>query len=274
MKVGLVLAFALGFAGCRSLDAPQPETSEVVEADLTLHPRDYVPDPPAPARTPATLEFGNSVEGRPLHYIVLPPEVSDLEPGKPPRETILILATIHGDESAGTALCEMLITTLLHEPALLAGRRVVIAPTVNPDGVAKRRRTNANNVDLNRNFDAANWGSSHAGSDPLSEPETRALVDLWERFQPDRVVSFHQPVNLVDYDGPALAFAQAVGAAGELRVQHIGSRPGSFGSFVGVDNGTPILTVELPARAERNSDGVLWQRFGALMRTCVTWSPE
>lgn len=274
MKAGFAIALALSFASCRGLDAPPSETSEVVEADLSLHPRDYVPDPPAPARTPALIEFGTSVEGRPLLCTVIPADAESPVEGAPPRETILILATIHGDESAGTALSEMLITTLLAEPALVQGRRVVIVPVVNPDGLARPRRTNANNVDLNRNFDASNWGSSHAGSDPLSEPESRALVELWERFQPDRVVSFHQPVNLVDYDGPAEAFAQAVGAAGELRVQRIGSRPGSLGSFVGVDNNTPILTVELPARAERNSDGVLWQRFGAMMLTCVTWSPE
>ena len=191
-------------------------------------------------------------------------------------ETILILASIHGDESAGTPLVQMLATVLDEDHTLTPDRRVVLVPVVNPDGLAANTRGNANGVDLNRNFDSANWGTSKrakGGVEPLSEIETNYLVELFERYEPDRVVSLHQPFGLVDFDGPGEAYARAVAEAGGLPVQKLGSRPGSFGSYVGVDHGVPILTIELPADAHRWSDARLWERFGPMMLKAVTWSP-
>ena len=55
---------------------------------------------------------------------------------------------------------------------------------MNPDGQAAQRRTNANLVDLNRNF-PYHWAplgvpgdSEYGGTGPASEPETQAIVDL------------------------------------------------------------------------------------------------
>jgi murein tripeptide amidase MpaA len=36
--------------------------------------------------------------------------------------------------------------------ALVAGARLFLLPTMNPDGFARRRRGNVNNADLNRDF--------------------------------------------------------------------------------------------------------------------------
>ena len=242
--------------------APEPEVmSALVEAAA---PNEDATTGATPLRLPAVLRIGTSIEGRPLTYSLF--EGPHAGPG---RETVLILATIHGNENAGTALTEMLATRLVAEPTLLAGRRVVLMPVVNPDGLAADARGNANRVDLNRNFDSANWGARTGGQEPLSEPESRAVLELLERYRPDRVVSFHQPVSVIDYDGPAADYAAAVGEAGGLPVQRIGSRPGSLGSYVGLDLGLPILTVELPRGSEDLPDAELWERYGALALECV-----
>ena len=67
-----------------------------------------------------------------------------------------ILATIHGNEDAGTPLVRCLSQYLQEHRELLRGRTVVILPVTNPDGRANHSRGNARNVDLNRNFQAEN----------------------------------------------------------------------------------------------------------------------
>ena len=69
---------------------------------------------------------------------------------------------------------------------------------MNPDGVANDTRTNANGVDLNRNF-PYNWGPiaepgdwQYAGPAAASEPETRAAVELISALHPDLVIWYHQ----------------------------------------------------------------------------------
>ncbi len=75
-------------------------------------------------------------------------------------DVTFILATIHGDEPAGTPLVRRLATHIRQHPKVLDGRRVVLLRLANPDGLAHRSRYNAHGVDLNRNFDAANRKNS------------------------------------------------------------------------------------------------------------------
>ena len=70
---------------------------------------------------------------------------------------MLVFGAIHGDEQAG-----MQIVALLSELPVPAGVDLFLVDTMNPDGVANDTRTNANGVDLNRNF-PYNWG-------PIAEP--------------------------------------------------------------------------------------------------------
>jgi protein MpaA len=110
-------------------------------------------------------------------------------------------------------------------------------------------------VDLNRNFASRNWRAEHApgyfpGPAPLSEPETRLLVGLVDAHAPRGVVAVHAPFACVNYDGPpsAAAWAREVAAAcGWPARGDIGyPTPGSLGSWLGVDRGLPVLTLELP----------------------------
>lgn len=208
--------------------------------------------------TPEEMTLGESVEGRPIVARVW---------GESDR-CLLILASIHGSEPAGTPLVERLKTWFERHPELLAGRRVAIVPIANPDGYAKRERFNANGVDLNRNFPTGNRTERKVhGETALSEPESRALMRALQVFDPVRVVSLHQPVACVDYDGPGEALAEAMSAAieGRLPVKKLGGRPGSLGSYVGVTLGRPIITLELPKGAEEREADELWDDYGAAL---------
>jgi protein MpaA len=130
-------------------------------------------------------------------------------------------------------------------------------------------------VDLNRNFPADNRTEvALHGSGPLSEPESRALMRAIERFAPARVLSIHQPLRCVDYDGPGEALAKSISAAidGRLPVQKLGGRPGSLGSYLGETRGVPIVTLELPAGVESNEDA-LWRDYGAALGAFLRGAP-
>ena len=165
-----------------------------------------------------------------------------------------------GHEPESAEVVRKLADYLQEHPHLLEDRRAVLVPVVNPDGLGKGRRKNSNQVDLNRNFPTDNWNSEGKGSNywggpaPASEPETRVVVELLERFQPDRIVSVHCPYKCVNYDGPAETLAEAMSAENGYKVEaSIGyPTPGSFGTYSGVERKIPTITLELPPTGEED----------------------
>ncbi|MAT70766.1 MAG: hypothetical protein CMJ58_14725 [Planctomycetaceae bacterium] len=206
------------------------------------------------AAEPKREVIGRSLSGKPIHCEVFG-DGSDV---------LLILATIHGNEAAGTPLVAEFSKWLAAHPEELEGRRVAIIPVANPDGMAKNQRFNDNEVDLNRNFPAGNFGDADVkphGDTPLSEPESRAIMRALCQYFPNRVVSIHQPLDCVDYDGPAEGLATAMADACPLKVKKLGGLPGSLGSFVGMTLKRPIITLELPKDAPHDGPAV-WQQYG------------
>ncbi len=241
-----------------------------------VEPGDTAPVPSEVAESPATLEpvaadarqedvavawsvVGHSVEGRPLEVAVL--GTGEL--------CVLVLASIHGDEAAGTPLVHELARRALRDPASFPDRKLVLVPVANPDGVHAKRRFNAQGIDLNRNFPADNWTRRRGGPEPLSAPESRALHELVLRHAPERIVSLHQPADRIDWDGPAEELARAVAQATTLPLARMGARKGSLGSWAGVDRGLEVLTIELPGSASRATPEDLWERYGALLETAI-----
>jgi len=112
--------------------------------------------------------LGGSAEGRPIEAHVIGDGA----------QSVLILATIHGDEWAGTPLLEELAEVL--EALASAGdldARVVLVPIANPDGYAEGTRESSTGVDLNRNFPSSNYDARRGhGAGPLSEPESGAVA--------------------------------------------------------------------------------------------------
>jgi protein MpaA len=203
-----------------------------------------------------TQVVGKSLEGRPIECHVL----GDGE------DVFWYIATIHGNEAAGTPMADKLIEWLKSHPEELEGRRVVITPVANPDGFADDVRHNKNGVDLNRNFPAGNFDPVKVhGATPLSEPESRALMRVMMTYFPDRIVTIHQPLDCMDFDGEeSKKMAAAMAAKCRLTLKQVGSRPGSLGSFVGLTMGKPIVTVELPEDAGMDGEK-LWEEYGEAM---------
>ena len=137
-----------------------------------------------------------------------------------------------------------------------------------------RTRGNANGIDLNRNFPASNRINNEInGEEGLTEPESKILYDLVMAYQPSRIVSIHQPLYCLDYDGPAESIAQHMGEYCSLPVNKLGSRPGSMGSFVGVEQNIPIITMELAKDVNRLTSIQLWNSYGQALLAAITY-PE
>ena len=183
---------------------------------------------------------------------------------------VLIVGGIHGDEPASATLALSLCRYLDAHPAAVRDRQVLVAPAANPDGLARGTRTNANGVDLNRNFATANWGRDRRrGREPMSEPETRFVAGLVRRYRPAVVVQLHQPLACIDWDGPASALAAAMGRACGLPARKLGARPGSLGSYAGVERAIPTVTVELPRAATGTTPEALWERYGEALLVAI-----
>jgi hypothetical protein len=134
-----------------------------------------------PTSTPELIEaltIGESVQGRPLEAVRI---------GWGER-VLVIAGAIHGSESNTVYLTEHLRDRFADSAAALPGGvAVFFIPEIDPDGVASGRRFNAHNVDLNRNWDTADWRPNPSGpygavllegggTAPFSEPETAALA--------------------------------------------------------------------------------------------------
>jgi len=211
------------------------------------------------------MVIGRSTRDRPIEATVI---------GDGP-DTILAIATIHGNEYAGTPLLEKLSSLLAHRADLLRGRKVIIVPVANPDGMDAQTRFNARNVDLNRNFAAQNrLNNARNGGYALSEPETLAIARAISRFQPDRILTIHQPLNCIDYDGPGLAIAEAMAGRCSLPVRKLGAQPGSLGAFAGETLNIPTITLELRPNDHRLSTEQLWAEYGNAVIAAIVFPEE
>lgn len=224
----LVLASMLALVGCR---APSPRPP-------------IVPVPEHPAARVKWQEIGRSVQGRPLR-------AAEFGQG---YNVTLIVGGYHGDEPVSADVARRLAEFLAGSNQDLRGCRVVIVPEVNPDGLHMGTRKNANGVDLNRNLPATNWrpqnvrDAAYGGSYPASEPETRAVLWALEKYRPSKVISIHEARRgpMVDYNGPAGPLAKAMGRENGYKVgMFFGNLSGSLGSYLGMDKGAPIVTIEL-----------------------------
>jgi protein MpaA len=141
---------------------------------------------------------------------------------------VLVVGSIHGNETAGHAVVRQ-----LRRLAVPAGVQLWTLRTANPDGVARGTRQNAHGVDLNRNFpyrwrrQGGRFSPFYSGPSPLSEPESRAVRRLVRWISPHMTIWYHQALRLVDLGSggdPAIvrAYARRVG----LPARTIGFLPG------------------------------------------------
>lgn len=173
---------------------------------------------------------------------------------------ILFLGVTHGEEPQG----EFLINKFLQDSkAKIFQNNLYFIPCLNPDGKAKGKRGNSNNVDLNRNFKTTNFevttfdDGTVSGKFAQSEIETKFLANIVEKYNFDIILSFHAPFEIVNFDGPAQKIAEKISEITGYPVQaDIGyATPGSFGTFCGVERNIATITLEV---SEKLSNEELW----------------
>lgn len=192
--------------------------------------------------TPKYLTLGKTVRGRDITAIVY---------GSGAKR-VLIFGGIHGDEQHTTVLARALAVNINTE-TLPPNLTLVVVPDVNPDGLMLRTRVNANGVDINRNFPSRTWRAEYVeqrhypGAKPSSEPETRAVLSLLERYPPHLVVTLHAALGCVNWDGPGSAQALTIASVnGYPLCASLGyETPGSLGLLTGIDQQIPTVTIEL-----------------------------
>jgi protein MpaA len=187
---------------------------------------------------------------------------------------VLLFGAIHGDEPLGVHCLRELCVELDAAPP---GRATWIVPALNLDGLAGGTKNNANDVDLNRNFAAANWQAAHKpgycpGARPESEPETCGLRDLIDRIgDVRRFVALHSPFRMVNHDGCGRALAELMAQQNgyEVTADMGYPTPGSFGSRYGVDLGLEVVTLEIPLMDEADA----WRENRGALRLAVDLAP-
>lgn len=160
--------------------------------------------------------IGSSVEGRTIKAYVY---------GNGPKE-IIFVGGIHGGYEWNTVLLAHRFIDYFDDDLtrIPDNVTVTIIPSLNPDGLYKITKTegifdpnktpsveetapgrfNANEVDLNRNFDCkwkpeSTWRGNpvSAGSAAFSEPEAKTLRDIVLKKKPEAVVFWHSQGNSV-----------------------------------------------------------------------------
>ena len=190
-----------------------------------------------------TVTIGRSVQGRPIRAVRVG--------GRRAPIRVLVVGEIHGTELAGRA-----VTRRLRRVRPPRGVELWLVDQLNPDGAAAGTRQNAHGVDLNRNFEfgwrpiGEPFDTYHSGPEPLSEPESRAAVDLIERIRPRVTIYYHQMLRLVDRGGGDRALERLYSRRSGLPYQAIPLPPGAA---TGWQHHTfprdTAFVVELPAGA-------------------------
>ena len=227
-----------------------------------------------PAWSERVEEFGHSVQNRPLRAYILendtPVDTDDVT---------LIYAAVHGNETSTPGVIESLRAHLKRHPGNLLGRRVILVPVLNPDGLARKSRRNAHNVDINRNYPGT-WRRPRRGevfkpgSGPASEPETQGMIALVNKYRPRKLVSIHQPLNCMIPSG-ALGgeLARAMQRENKYAIHEDAGypTPGGFGGYCERILDAPIVTLELPWQSaeagwKRNATVRCWRRLNGCRR--------
>lgn len=184
----------------------------------------------------------------------------------------LFVGALHGDEVSSSLLLQDWINELeANHGRKPANSRVVVVPSVNPDGIARGTRNNARNVNLNRNFPTNNWVKNindtngpvagGGGSAPLSEPEAKALANLSLSLRPRLMLSYHAIGSLVIGDpggysaGYAARYASMVGyrnATGQSSSTFDYNITGSYEDWTIQKVGIPSMVIELGSYSYRN----------------------
>lgn len=188
--------------------------------------------------------YNTSTQGNPIYLM-------ELGTGD---KSCLVFGAFHGDEPGTFDLAVRLGRYLSKHPEMLKVK-LILVPVLNPDGMMAGTRVNGNGVDLNRNFPTRDWNPAYTkeryfpGREPASEKETLLAMQLIDTYKPDKIISIHDDLHIINYNGPAADLARVMARFNNYDIaDNIGyPTPGSFGTYAGEELHIPTITIELPS---------------------------
>ena len=205
--------------------------------------------------------------------------VRDACAGQTNVRTVVIGASIHGEENTG----QLIAHELLFNKALPPDVRIIVIPEINKAGLSgnsSRGRDNKNGVNLNRNFDYK-WNYAKCdgqyddpgckGPSAASEPETQAIQNFLTTLgRSSLVINYHTPKNWVGPSGPDISISAAISQK-YSEYSAIPSIPlnrgfGFFESWYNDATGTPALIVELDDTVVSTKDPYVQRHADAIVK--------
>ncbi len=200
---------------------------------------------------------------------------------------IVFVSGMHGNERSSYRTLIAFVDELERRYGEIpADKTVVIIPDINPDGYAAQSRTNANGIDLNRNFPSNDWTTgvympgglyldNGGGASPLDQPESASLASYINSIGPRAVLTYHAVARTVISNGAgdssALAsiYANNSGFA-QYDYSHedgIFNYPttGEFETWLADKKGIPTLLVELATMSSNeiySQRSAMWAMLG------------
>lgn len=247
----------------------------------------------------------NSVQGDPLAWIVFGDTSDEGKSSFKEKDLTIIMCGVHGDEITPIKFCYDIMYFLreLYSDqekvnTELKSKVVVVAPIVNPDAFFKKwpTRVNAHGIDVNRNFPTKDWMKEarkvwisklhkdkrrNPGLSSGTEPEVIFQTNLIKRYGPDKIISVHAPLTMLDYDGPDTIVSGMVDGekaqellikmsktASDYKIENYPFFPGSLGNWAGKERDIPTYTLELPTSDATKSNSY-WKLFKESMRAAI-----
>jgi protein MpaA len=177
-----------------------------------------------------------------------------------------ILGAVHGDEVEGAHLASELFKWL--QETFEIDIPTLVVPVVNVDGFKLKSRVNGNGVDLNRNLPSKQWSPEareekyFPGTEPLSEPENKYLVSLFEQYPPKFILSFHSWYPVINYNGACKELADFLASFNKYPIEAdflTHPTPGSLGEYGPQVLKSPVLTFECPVLSETVTLESVWK---------------
>ncbi len=167
---------------------------------------------------------------------------------------LLFFAGIHGNEKGAVDMLRTFADEIAAQPSILSfEKKVVIIPLLNPDGYMEDLyRTNANGVNLNRNFETQGWTTypdeeTFAGTEPFSEAEARALREVVQECAPDMMLAFHSQGGVISPEANAESVALGDWYANKTgyTIYNDWNYSGTATQWFTNTTGKPAITVEI-----------------------------
>ena len=219
-----------------------------------------------------TGTIGYSVGGRPILDYVFGSG----------SQVILFTGNIHGYEKSTKYLMDYWVEELeLNFANIPSNKKVIVVPTINPDGFANNTRNNLNGIDLNRNFETFDWQSNiyspanqliagGGGSSPMSEPEALAIANLTIILRPRLTMSFHGSASYAignqagDSAGLAATYSKLTGYRNMTGVSGAFSYPitGTYDDWMRDQYGLTSVLIELGSNSSSEfsrNKAALWE---------------